>query len=114
LHLRLHFEWIPGHHDIPGNEKADHLAKAATKPNPRNTNPPMPTSLLMAKQYLKAQGTASKLRRGSISILFQLRTGHIGLLAYLAASPNCSLCEVPETVEHFLFECRRYCRERRA
>ncbi|KAF8324665.1 uncharacterized protein EI90DRAFT_2833461, partial [Cantharellus anzutake] len=51
--------------------------------------------------------------------LFQLRTGHIGLLAYLArmgpsASPNCSLCEVPETVEHFLFECRRYCCERRA
>ncbi|KAJ3476748.1 hypothetical protein NLI96_g10952 [Meripilus lineatus] len=51
------------------------------------------------------------------SILTQLRSGHMALNQYLARfnivdSPNCALCRVPETVDHFLFSCRRFLEER--
>ncbi|KAJ7658736.1 hypothetical protein DFH06DRAFT_990138, partial [Mycena polygramma] len=47
----------------------------------------------------------------------QLRTGHVGLHAYLARfgavdSPLCQMCQTPETVGHFLLSCRRFCPER--
>ncbi|KAF7366527.1 putative RNA-directed DNA polymerase from transposon X-element [Mycena sanguinolenta] len=50
------------------------------------------------------------LSRPQCSILTQLRTGHIGLNAYLhrfklAPSPLCQLCAVPESVPHFLLTC---------
>ncbi|KAJ6481112.1 hypothetical protein C8R45DRAFT_801069, partial [Mycena sanguinolenta] len=45
--------------------------------------------------------------------LTQLRTGHIGLNAYLhrfklAPSPLCQHCTVPESVPHFLLICPAY------
>ncbi|KAJ6479669.1 hypothetical protein C8R45DRAFT_800021, partial [Mycena sanguinolenta] len=45
--------------------------------------------------------------------LTQLRTGHIGLNAYLhrfklAPSPLCQHCAVPESVPHFLLICPAY------
>ncbi|KAJ7202248.1 hypothetical protein B0H12DRAFT_994680, partial [Mycena haematopus] len=45
--------------------------------------------------------------------LTQLRTGHIGLNAYLARfgavnSALCQTCQEPETVNHFLLSCRRF------
>jgi hypothetical protein len=57
------------------------------------------------------------LSRPQCSILTQLRTGHIGLNAYLhrfnlALSPSCSLCDSPETIAHFLLLCPKYRRER--
>ncbi|KAF9515817.1 hypothetical protein BS47DRAFT_1282621, partial [Hydnum rufescens UP504] len=53
------------------------------------------------------------LRRGECSIIVQLRTGHVALRAYLnrfghSDSPNCLLCNEPETVEHFLVTCQRF------
>jgi hypothetical protein len=59
----------------------------------------------------------SGLHRTQCSILTQLRTGHIGLNAYLArfglVDLNlCSTCHEPETVNHFLLTCRRF-REQR-
>ncbi|KAK1916950.1 hypothetical protein P3342_004506 [Pyrenophora teres f. teres] len=33
----IHLLWAPGHTDIVGNERADHLAKEATKEDPRST-----------------------------------------------------------------------------
>jgi hypothetical protein len=57
------------------------------------------------------------LPRRQCSIITQLRTGHIGLNAYLARfgavdSPLCQTCREPETVNHFLFTCRRFCEQR--
>jgi hypothetical protein len=59
----------------------------------------------------------TELSRPKCSILTQLRTGHIGLNAYLhrfnlAASPLCPLCAVTETVPHYLFLCPAYRRQR--
>jgi hypothetical protein len=53
------------------------------------------------------------LSRPQCSILSQLRTGHIGLNAYLhhiqcTPSPSCTLCSTPETVPHFLLLCPVY------
>ncbi|KAG0138926.1 hypothetical protein CROQUDRAFT_10665, partial [Cronartium quercuum f. sp. fusiforme G11] len=47
------------------------------------------------------------------SAIAQLRAGHSPLLTFLyrinaANSPNCRLCQQPETVEHYLLLCRRY------
>lgn len=57
------------------------------------------------------------LAKRSCSILTQLRSGHIGLNQYLARfrlvdSPKCATCNVSETVDHYLFSCRRYLDER--
>lgn len=62
------------------------------------------------KQVLKIY---KDLPRRACSIITQLRTGHIGLNSYLSRfrivdSPFCSHCHVPETVDHFLFQCRRF------
>ncbi|KAK0215687.1 hypothetical protein IW262DRAFT_1277756, partial [Armillaria fumosa] len=45
------------------------------------------------------------------SILMQLRTSHVNLNAHLfhikaMASPNCTTCNVPETVSHYLLSCQ--------
>jgi hypothetical protein len=65
---------------------------------------------LPGKQVLKIY---KDLPRHTCSIIMQLRTGHIGLNAYLACmkiidSPYCSSCHVPETVKHFLLQCQRF------
>lgn len=57
------------------------------------------------------------LSRAHCSLLVQLRSGHIALRGYLARfaqaeGPHCPACRVPETVPHFLLECRRYTRQR--
>ena len=51
------------------------------------------------------------------SIMVQLRSAHAGLNAYLfrfnaVDSPLCTLCQVPETVDHYLFSCRKYLQPR--
>ncbi|KAJ7704951.1 hypothetical protein B0H17DRAFT_864088, partial [Mycena rosella] len=47
----------------------------------------------------------------------QMRTGHVGLNAYLARfgavdSSLCLACREPETVTHFLLTCRRFTGQR--
>ncbi|KAI1781676.1 hypothetical protein LXA43DRAFT_848214, partial [Ganoderma leucocontextum] len=51
--------------------------------------------------------------------LSQLRSGHVGLNAFLARIraidfPLCPTCSIPETVSHFLFTCRRFAAARHA
>lgn len=57
------------------------------------------------------------LPRPACSIMVQLRTGHIPLAKYLhrfgrSQTPNCRICQTPETIEHYLRSCRRYDCER--
>ena len=52
-----------------------------------------------------------RLKREDAKILVQMRTGRCGLNHYLhrtkrAESATCEACQTPETVRHFLVECR--------
>ena len=47
--IRLVLQWIPGHTDIPGNDKADMLAKKGAQ----TTQPNKPITLQTAKQKVK-------------------------------------------------------------
>ncbi|KLO03722.1 hypothetical protein SCHPADRAFT_805241, partial [Schizopora paradoxa] len=51
--------------------------------------------------------------RAECAILTQLRSDHVPLNGYLhritrVDSPLCSHCNVPETVEHLLLQCRQH------
>jgi ribonuclease HI len=69
-----------------------------------------------SKKYLRL---IKKLDRRQASILFQLRTGHIGLNQHLfrihkSETPSCPHCQgiTVETIKHFLLDCPQYARER--
>ena len=53
------------------------------------------------------------LSRQECSAIVQLRSGHVGLTAFLARiravdSPLCPACHLPETPAHYLLTCKRY------
>ena len=133
--IQLYLQWIPSHIDIPGNEKADLLAKkGANLPQPT-----IPSSLKTAKQMIKdnlkhdwinqwALGSTGRcmfpymptpsrkdyinlLNRKQQSIIFQLRTQHTILNEHLSKiksniNPTCPLCNrADETTRHHLFIC---------
>lgn len=133
--------WVPGHESIQLNEIADEKAKQATEYEEvdihLNTNlsslkrivksslKPGAESLITNKPFIfrtppiKIWKALANLEKGRVSIIFQLRSGHIALNAYLfkhanksVSSPNCSKCNVPETVDHFLVRCKRFHRQR--
>ena len=59
------------------------------------------------------------LKAEDAAILAQLRTGKCRLNQYLADikivdSPNCTACGTPETVEHFLLNCKKWQKQRHA
>jgi len=134
--VNLKMQWIPGHTDLLGNERADKLAKKGSgKPQP-----PKPVSLKTTKniikqeykqnwtnewsggttgrkvyEHLKAPKTKdemTKLKRKDQTAIFRLRTGHVPFNFNLnrfnpKIPPLCPLCDSPyETVEHVLFDCR--------
>ena len=131
----LYLQWIPSHCGIPGNERADILAKKGAA----KTQPEKPVSQATAKQILKSNSTIewhnrwaqhdkgrvmfkylpkpnkndpiNSLERKDQVVIFRLRTNHIQLNAHLNRilkdhQPACPLCGYnEETVHHFLFEC---------
>lgn len=65
----------------------------------------------------KALKQFADLPRAAASRIIQLRTRHVALNKFLhrirrADSPLCIRCQEPETVTHFLFQCRRYAAHR--
>jgi ribonuclease HI len=59
------------------------------------------------------KGLYNRLTARDAAILVQLRTGRCRLNQYLsrikaAPSPDCETCQKPETVEHFILQCKRW------
>ena len=133
--INLTLQWIPGHVNIQGNERADTLAKqGASCPQPD-----VPTSMETAKQIIRAnkkeewmnewamgdtgrtmfqhmttpkpKDSINELKRNESNTIFRLRTQHVPLNSHLSRigvrdDRSCPLCPSPnETVEHHLFEC---------
>lgn len=138
----VHLYWCPGHCGIEGNEAVDILAKEAVESDlpslklPTSlssvkqqirsrlklsvTNPP-PRAILHRLRGLhnprETLKVLASLPRGLSTAIAQLRANHAPLNAYLfwrkaADSPNCEVCNCPETPEHFLLICRKYIRPR--
>ena len=133
--VQLTLQWIPGHCDLLGNEKADKLAKEGAKQD----QPDTPASYKNIRRQLKNNSKEEWLKRwregetgravfkemkepnpkdgiNSLtrkhqSAIFQLRTGHSKLNFSLnrfdpCYTPLCRNCPHPyETTEHVLFEC---------
>ena len=133
--IKLTLQWIPGHVNVQGNERADTLAKqGASCPQPD-----VPTSIETAKQTIRAnkkeewmnewatgetgrvmfqhmttpkpKDSINELKRNESVTIFRLRTQHVPLNSHLrrigvTEDSSCPLCPCPdETVEHHLFEC---------
>ena len=133
--VKTFMQWIPGHSNTPGNDKADTLAKKGS----RRPQPHTKTTFQTVKQILRANmkeewlnewtlnetGRAlfkhmaapnradpiNALNRKDQSTIFRLRTQHIALNKHLhrigvTTTPACPLCNHPdESVEHHLYHC---------
>ena len=129
-------QWIPGHTQIPGNDRADALAKLGAKNPQIQRNASMETVRKTIKQNKKRiwmneweasdkgrsiyqhmatpnpKDSINQLQRNEQVTIFRLRSGHTPLNAHLTrigvkSSPGCPLCGCPnETTSHHLFECQ--------
>ena len=112
---KIVLQWIPSHCGIPGNERADELAKEGT----RLEQPDLPVSYhqkkMMVKSIRKPSGPTRDdyhlLDRNEQVIIFRLRTGHNRLRGHMFTRfkiGNTALCQCgqePQTVEHILQNC---------
>ncbi|KAK7088755.1 hypothetical protein V1264_022638 [Littorina saxatilis] len=111
---RVVLQWIPAHCGIPGNERADELAKeGAVEDQPENS-----VSFSEQKTIIKAlmrprtnRDDYHTLSREQQVKLIRLRTGHNRLNAHmnrkfkLAPSPTCACGQEDQTAEHILQRC---------
>ena len=133
--IDITLQWIPGHTNIPGNERADRLAKFGARCTQHITSASMKTAkqtikLKKSAVWMKEWETSDKgrtifehmktpnkkdninlLNRNEQVTIFRLRSRHIPLNQHLTrigakTDAGCPLCPCPEeTVTHHLFVC---------
>ena len=135
--LKVVIQWVPSHCGIPGNEKADALAKEALNLDMRtdltpcykdvknrlfknfktnlNNNWQLDKRVSYLGNHLPSLSDVLNIKfpnRGTQVAYTRLRLGHTRLAAHLfrfniVDSPNCRFCGIPEDVQHMFFTCAR-------
>lgn len=121
-------QWVPSHKGVRGNERADTLAKQATKRPPALYPPPSEAVVRSAitehiwrfhPDARTAQKTAPPtcitrgFTRDETSLLMRLRSGSAKTKAVLhfigqSKDPFCTSCDVHETIEHVVQHCKKF------
>ena len=134
--VQVTLQWIPGHEDVSGNERADRLAKEGSKKEQYEKQCSYQTVKKMIKNNSKKawmnrwekgntgrtmfsnmakpmpKDSINLLPRQDQSLIFQLRTGHAPLNLHLNRInpqhlPLCRNCDNPyESTAHVLFDCQ--------
>ena len=112
-------QWMPAHGGIPGNERADHLAKSGSKQlQPMSTSTYQEAKILLRNRqksqwkratadYNPSTDPVNRLVGHEQTAIFWLRTGHCGLRAHLKQigimdSALCDCKEAEQTVHHII------------
>ena len=112
---RIVMQWIPAHCKIPGNERADDLAKKGSKMEQVER----PVTYQEAKGIIKEIAKPPRqepddyhlLNRAGQTIIFRLRTGHNRLNYHMytklkiGRTPLCACETAPQTSQHILQAC---------
>ena len=134
--VQVTLQWIPGHEDVSGNERADRLAKEGSKKEQYEKQCSYQTVKKIIKNDSKKawmnrwekgntgrtmfsnmakpmpKDSINLLPRQDQSLIFQLRTGHAPLNLHLNRInpqhlPICRNCDYPyESTAHVLFDCQ--------
>ena len=120
---KVAIQWIPAHCGVPGNEKADQLAKLGAQSEQPEVCVSYKEKTTIIKSLTRPRQEADAyhlLSRAEQVTMVRLRSGHNKLNAHmykkyrLVPSPTCPCGEEDQTAEHILQRCKRHNQERKA